>query len=158
MGFFDVVTKVGTYGAGAVGAGQMAPKTREAAKSSAAAVESKQEGDVAQASQDVASLGSSATSATLAGVHGAEFAAGKGLLKFGAKAAARFAPGLNVAAAGWDNAEAAARWNNPKMSLSKKVSQSVVAAGSTAAATNIPGLSQVGAGVSAVANLVDIVL
>lgn len=158
MAGIQIFEKLGTYGVGAAAATQLGAKGKTAATSSAKAADTGKEPQVAQAAQDVASLGSSATSVAGGGAHAIEFAAAKGLLKFGGKTAARFTPGLNVAAAGFDSAEAAARWANPKVSVSKALSQSVVAAGSVAAATNVPIVSQVGAGVSAVASLVDMVL
>lgn len=75
-------------------------------------------------------------------------------LKTGAKAAGRFVPGLNVAIAGLDTATAAATLADPKASAGKKVTSVITAAGSIAAATNIPIVSQVGAAVSAVSSFV----
>lgn len=79
---------------------------------------------------------------------------GKSALKGAAKAAGRFVPGLNVAIAGLDSATAAASWADPKASLGKKLSNSVTAAGSIAAATNIPIVSQVGATISTISSFV----
>lgn len=70
------------------------------------------------------------------------------------KAAGRFVPGMNIAIATFDTANAAATWADPKASMGKKLGNSVTALGSIAAATNIPVVSQVGAGVSAVSSFV----
>lgn len=64
------------------------------------------------------------------------------------RAAARFAPGLNIAMAGIDTAFAYQTVNDPKASLLKKGASLVTAAGSIVAATNIPIVSQLGAAVS----------
>ena len=77
--------------------------------------------------------------------------AGAGTL---AKAGGRFVPGVNIALAALDTANAAATWADPKAGLGKKIGNSVTALGSIAAATNIPVVSQVGAGVSAVSGFV----
>ncbi|MFZ9886813.1 MAG: hypothetical protein ACO3JL_04850 [Myxococcota bacterium] len=71
-----------------------------------------------------------------------------------ARAAARFTPGLNIAMAAADTAASAATWANPKASTAKKVMSSITAVGSVAAATNIPIVSQVGAGVSLLSGVV----
>lgn len=70
-----------------------------------------------------------------------------------AKIAGRFAPGLNIAMAGVDTAIAARTLSDPKSSVASKVTSSITAAGSIAAATNIPIVSQVGAGVSALSSI-----
>ncbi|MCA9567722.1 MAG: hypothetical protein KC656_07760 [Myxococcales bacterium] len=71
------------------------------------------------------------------------------------KAAARFAPGVNVAMAAIDTVAAgkdiADAWNG-KGSVGKAAVSGVRALGSIAAATNIPVVSQVGAGISAIAD------
>jgi len=64
------------------------------------------------------------------------------------KAAGRFVPGLNVGIAAADTAIAANTISNPKASLGDKITSGITAAGSIASATNIPIVSQVGAGVS----------
>ncbi len=81
-------------------------------------------------------------------------AAAKSAAKSGAKAAGRFVPGVNVAIAALDSAQAAATLADPKASTAKKVTSVITAAGSIAAATNIPGVSQAGAVVSAVSSFV----
>ena len=65
-----------------------------------------------------------------------------------AKAAGRFAPGLNVGIAAIDTAIAAKTIADPKASVASKVTSGITAAGSIVAATNIPIVSQVGAAVS----------
>jgi len=65
-----------------------------------------------------------------------------------AKAAGRFAPGVNIAIAGLDVATAAAAWANPNASIANKVTSTITAAGSIVAATDIPIVSQIGAAVS----------
>jgi hypothetical protein len=70
------------------------------------------------------------------------------------KAAARFAPGLNVALAVVDTATAAATLADPKASVGSKVTSCITAAGSIVSATNIPIVSQIGAAVSTVSSLV----
>lgn len=81
-------------------------------------------------------------------------AVARGALKTGAKAAGRFVPGLNVAIAGLDTAVAVATLADPKASTGKKITSCITAAGSIAAATNIPVVSQVGAAVSTVSSFV----
>ena len=85
-----------------------------------------------------------------AGVSGAAHAGASTL----DKAAARFAPGLNVAIAAMDTANFAATMMDDKASTGKKVFSGLTAAGSIAAATNIPIVSQIGAGVAAVSGLI----
>lgn len=75
-------------------------------------------------------------------------------LKTGAKAGARFVPGLNIGIAALDTAVAASTLRDPKASTGKKVTSVITAAGSIVAATNIPVVSQVGAAVSAVSSFV----
>jgi hypothetical protein len=73
------------------------------------------------------------------------------------KAAGRFIPGVNDVIAVADTAVAAKSWSdlaNHKGSMSKAIGNSVTALGSIAAATNIPIVSQIGAGVSVVSSLV----
>lgn len=71
-----------------------------------------------------------------------------------AKAGGRFVPGMNVVIAAADTATAVQTWRDPKASMGKKVTATITAVGSIAAATNIPVVSQVGAGVSAVSSFV----
>lgn len=88
--------------------------------------------------------------------------AGEAALKAGARAAAgpaartaaRFAPGLNVAMAAVDTAQAGATLADPKASTGKKVTSVITAGGSIAAATNLPIISQGGAAVSTVSSIV----
>lgn len=71
-----------------------------------------------------------------------------------AKVAGRFVPGLNIGLAAVDVGQAARTWADPKSSTAAKATTTISAAGSVAAATNIPIVSQVGAGVSAVSSIV----
>ncbi|NPC86668.1 hypothetical protein HPC49_51850, partial [Pyxidicoccus fallax] len=71
-----------------------------------------------------------------------------------AKAAGRFAPGLNVAIAVADTAVAVSTIADPKASPGKKITAGITALGSIAAATNIPVVSQAGAVVSTVSSFV----
>lgn len=70
------------------------------------------------------------------------------------KAAARFAPGMNVAIAGLDTANFISTLNDDKASMGKKITSGITAAGSLVSASNIPIASQIGAGVSAISGLV----
>lgn len=70
----------------------------------------------------------------------------------GARAAGRFVPGVNVAIAALDTASAAAALRDPNASTGRRITSVVTAAGSVAAATNIFGVSQVGAAVSGVSS------
>jgi len=67
-----------------------------------------------------------------------------------ARTAGRFAPGLNVAIAGLDAAQAVAIQADPNSSTAKRAAGWVTAGASAVAASNIPIASQIGAGVSAV--------
>ncbi|NVJ25809.1 MULTISPECIES: hypothetical protein [Myxococcus] len=71
-----------------------------------------------------------------------------------ARAAGRFAPGLNVAIAAADTAAAASTLADPNASVGRRVTASVTALGSVAAATNIPLVSQTGAVVSTASSFV----
>lgn len=71
-----------------------------------------------------------------------------------ARAAGRFAPGLNVAIAVADTAAAASTMADPNASVGKRVTAGVTALGSIAAATNIPLVSQTGAVVSTASSFV----
>jgi hypothetical protein len=81
-------------------------------------------------------------------------AVAKGALKSAGKAAGRFVPGMNVAIAAFDTASAVATLADSKASTGKKVTSVITAAGSIVAATNIPVVSQIGAGVSAVSSFI----
>ncbi|WP_426756109.1 hypothetical protein [Myxococcus sp. Y35] len=70
-----------------------------------------------------------------------------------AKGAGRFVPGANVAIAGFDVAKAIATQKSNE-NVGKKATAWITAAGSIAAATNIPVVSQVGAAVSTVSDFV----
>ncbi|MEB3186661.1 MAG: hypothetical protein VKP72_04390 [bacterium] len=69
------------------------------------------------------------------------------------KAAGRFIPGVNAAIAVTDSYRAVETFRNPKASGWNKFTAGVTAAGSIAAATNIPGVSQVGATISILGSL-----
>lgn len=74
-----------------------------------------------------------------------------------ARAGSRFVPGLNVAVAAADSTQAGLdiyRAVNGNGSVGRAVLSSVTAAGSIVAATNVPIVSQIGAGVSAATGLV----
>jgi len=64
------------------------------------------------------------------------------------KAAGRFVPGLNIGIAAADTAVAANTISNPKASLGDKITSGITAGGSIVSATEIPIVSQIGAGVS----------
>ncbi len=106
--------------------------------------------------------GSAGRAASRAALREGGKAAGEAALKAGAKAAAgtlgkagaRFVPGLNIAIAAFDTANAVATVMDPKASTGKKVCSVITAVGSIAAATNIPIVSQIGAGVSAVSGFI----
>ncbi|ATB35681.1 hypothetical protein CYFUS_001095 [Cystobacter fuscus] len=105
-----------------------------------------------------AAMAGSASSAMAAGQGVLSGAAGMAdMLKGGtgalAKAAGRFAPGLNIAVAGMDVANAAKTFKDPNATMGQKVTAGITAGGSVLAATNIPVVSQVGAAVSTVASL-----
>ena len=80
--------------------------------------------------------------------------AGNATVKTLGRAAARFAPGVNVAIATYDTAVMAKDLADPNASMTRKIASVVTAAGSGAAATNIPVVSQVGAGVALVSGMV----
>ena len=80
-------------------------------------------------------------------------AAAKAAAGTAAKAAGRFAPGVNIAIAAVDGAGAVDP-ADPNASTTKKVTSVITALGSVAAATNIPIVSQVGAAVSTVSSVV----
>jgi len=88
----------------------------------------------------------------------AQRVAGTAIAKSGAKVlgkvGGRFAPGVNVAIAAVDTAAFVKTMRDPKASTASKITSGVTALGSIAAATNIPIVSQVGAGVSLVSDIV----
>lgn len=75
--------------------------------------------------------------------------------KTAAKGLGRFAPGVNVAIAAYDTYHAAEVWRDPNSTGWQKGMASVTAVGSVLAATNIPIVSQVGAGVSLVTSVLE---
>lgn len=77
-------------------------------------------------------------------------AAAKAAVKSGAKGVGRFVPGLNIAIAVADTAQATAIQCNPNASTAKKVAGWATAGLSIAAASNVPVVSQVAAGASLV--------
>jgi hypothetical protein len=91
--------------------------------------------------------------ANQAGAAAARTALAEGGAAAAGKAAGRFVPGLNAAIAVADTANAVAVWNS-NASPGKKGAAAITAAGSWAAATNIPILSQGGAVVSTAASLI----
>ena len=107
-------------------------------------------------------VGSGGRSAAKAALQTAGNEVGEVALKQGAKAAAgtaakalgRFAPGVNVAIAAVDVANAGATLMDKNAGAGKKVTSVITAIGSVAAATNIPIVSQVGAAVSTVSSIV----
>jgi hypothetical protein len=70
----------------------------------------------------------------------------------GIKAVGRFVPGANVALAAYDTYQAVKSWTDPNASTGRKVGDTITAAGSILAATNIPIVSQAGAVVSTVSS------
>jgi len=93
-------------------------------------------------------------SASHAAVEAAAHAGAKAATGTLARAAGRFAPGLNIAMAAIDTGVAVATLADPKASTGKKITACITAVGSIAAATNIPIVSQVGAAVSTVSSIV----
>ncbi|ATB33203.1 hypothetical protein [Melittangium boletus] len=81
-------------------------------------------------------------------------AAARSGLRTAAKSAARFVPGANVAMAAVDTATFVNNLRDPNASLGSKITSGITALGSIASATNIPIVSQVGAGVSAVSDFI----
>jgi hypothetical protein len=106
--------------------------------------------------------GSGTRAAAKAVTRSASEAAAKAALKAGAKtgasvfakAAGRFAPGVNVAVAALDVVQAGATLADRNASMGKKVTSVITAVGSVVSATNIPGVSQIGAGVALVSGIV----
>ena len=123
----------------------------------AAMVAAKNGGRIAEAV-----VGSAGRAAAKAALREGGKAAGEAAIKAGARAAegalakgaARFAPGLNIAIAVLDTANAVATLRDPKASTGAKVFSCVTAVCSIAAATNIPIVSQVGAAVSVVSGFI----
>ncbi|MCE9669891.1 hypothetical protein LY474_19005 [Myxococcus stipitatus] len=121
-------------------------------------------GDAAKAGSTLAKgiLGSGTRSAAKAALASVGREAGEAAVKQGAKAVAgtaaktlgRFAPGVNVAIAAIDVANAGATLMDKNAGVGKKVTSVITAVGSIAAATNIPVVSQVGAAVSTVSSIV----
>jgi hypothetical protein len=107
-------------------------------------------------------VGSAGRAAAKAALREGGKAAGEAALKAGARAAegalakgaARFAPGLNIAIAALDTANAVATLRDPKASTGAKVTSCITAVGSIVAATNIPVVSQIGAAVSVVSGFI----
>ncbi|MBO9539519.1 hypothetical protein J7643_02900 [bacterium] len=83
--------------------------------------------------------------------------AAKTAAAIGGKAAARFAPGVNVAMAAVDAKHAYDVWRDPKSTGWQKGCASVTAVGSALAATNIPVVSQIGAAVSIASSVLEVV-
>lgn len=71
-----------------------------------------------------------------------------------ARAAGRFAPGANIAIAALDTASAVSTLRDRNASTGRKVCSVITAAGSIAAATNIPIVSQAGAVISTVSSFI----
>lgn len=79
--------------------------------------------------------------------------AGRAAATAAGKAGGRFVPGLNVAIAAVDTAQFAADMADPRATRGRRVMSGLTAAASVVSATNIPVVSQVGAGVSALSGL-----
>jgi hypothetical protein len=75
----------------------------------------------------------------------------RGAASIAARSAARFVPGLNVAAAIADGVWATTVLRDKDASLGKKVTAGICAAASAVSASNIPIVSQIGAGISSAA-------
>lgn len=101
-------------------------------------------------------LGTANHEATRQILTGAANAASEAALEAGARAAqtraaftfARLVPGINIALAALDTAQAYATFRDKKASKAKKAAHFVMMLGAWATATNIPGYSQIGALVS----------
>ncbi len=107
-------------------------------------------GETAGRTAGKATIEAASHAAAEAAVHAGAEAAGTTL----ARAAARFAPGVNIAMAAIDTGIAVATLADPKASTGSKITSCITAVGSIAAATNIPVVSQIGAGVSIVSSFV----
>jgi hypothetical protein len=134
--------------------------TRQAARSGAreaALTAARQAGPIAQS---VAGSGSRAiaraaiTDGSQAAVRAAATSAARATASTAGRAAARLVPGVNVAMAAIDTANAVRTLADPNSSTGSRITSVITAAGSIAAATNIPVVSQIGAGVSAVSSFV----
>lgn len=68
--------------------------------------------------------------------------------------AGRFVPGVNIAIAAADTVTCATTWRDPNASAGKKIASTVTMVGSWAAASNVPVVSTVGAGISTVSSWV----
>ncbi|WPB80559.1 hypothetical protein KYC5002_15625 [Archangium violaceum] len=131
----------------------------------------KLEGGVAKAGQQAAASGAHGLKdaaknafktgdAVVDAAKGAEAAAKLGAkgASTAAKAAGRFAPGVNIGIAALDTAMAAKTIADPNASIASKVTSGITAAGSIAAATNIPIVSQVGAAISTASSVAGTVV
>ncbi|MFY0569332.1 hypothetical protein ACN28E_36660 [Archangium lansingense] len=123
----------------------------------------KLEGGIAKAGQQVAAGGAAGfktADAAIDAAKGAEAVAKLGAkgASTAAKAAGRFAPGVNIGIAALDTAMAAKTIADPKASVASKVTSGITAAGSIVAATNIPIVSQVGAAVSTASSVAGAVV
>lgn len=78
-----------------------------------------------------------------------------GALKTAGKAGARFVPGANIGMAVYDVRRAWTTLRDPNASTYKKTMATATAAFSTVAATNIPVVSQIGAGLSALSSAAE---
>lgn len=108
---------------------------------------------VAKSGQEIAVEGLQA--ATQAGVQAAVRETAQAGVAAGARGLVRFAPGVNVALAAYDVYHAGQVWSDPKASGWQKGMATVTAIGSIAAATNIPIVSQVGAGISLASSVLE---
>ncbi|WP_052518159.1 hypothetical protein [Archangium violaceum] len=131
----------------------------------------KLEGGIAKAGQQAAASGAHGLKdaaknafktgdAVVDAAKGAEAAAKLGAkgASTAAKAAGRFAPGVNIGIAALDTAMAAKTIADPNASIASKVTSGITAAGSIAAATNIPIVSQVGAAISTASSVAGTVV
>lgn len=108
---------------------------------------------VSKSGQEIAVEGLQAV--TQAGVQAAVREGAEVGVKAAAKGVARFAPGVNVALAAYDVVRAGQVWADPKASGWQKGLVTVTAIGSIAAATNIPIVSQVGAGIALASSVLE---
>jgi hypothetical protein len=113
---------------------------------------------VAKYGDDGVKVAKAVVSATRTAGGAAAKVAAKTGAKTAAKSAGRFVPGMNVAIAAVDTGIAASdikkAVDNPTTkNVTKAVLGSITAAGSIAAASNVPGVSQVGAGVAIVSDV-----
>ena len=82
-------------------------------------------------------------------------AAGRVMSTTLAGALKRFTPGLNESLAVFDSVNALTTLHDAQASVGRKITSSITAAGSIAAATNIPGLATAGSAVSVVSGLLQ---